>query len=541
MTEVDELLNKIVEESGKPVDEIKEKMRERKEKTHGLLSDYGALYAVAKEYGIDLSSGETSVTPLADVQPANSVNVIGRAKTIYSEREFSRKDGGKGKFASVVIVDGSGERRVVLWDQNTAAVKKLHVGDILLVKNGYAKDNRGQIEVHAGALTNLVINPQNVTIELPEVSERIDSISALDPGLPSVNVTCRVDTYYPKTEFKRSDGSTGSRASFIGEDETGTIRVVLWDPLSETELKEGDIVKLENAYTREGLNGETELQAGSRSRIVKSDAKLKLKPLEKKTAGVVKVSDVKPDMKSLTLEARVLRVYEPREYSKGMMASLIVGDETGTIRVVLWNEQSKVANELKDGDAVRIKNGYSRANMNDEAEVHVGKYSEVTVDSGIKAPSVGEINELLTEEKSIIDLDASDRFVKVKGRVVEVEERQMFYMTCGECGKKVQNLGGEWMCDECGVVEGSPNMILSIVLEDDTGNIRAVAFRDMAEKLAGLDAEEAMNLIGELQDELAPLAKARENLGGSEITVMGRVNYNEYSDQLEFIVGEVVA
>ncbi|MBD3388266.1 MAG: DUF2240 family protein [Candidatus Altiarchaeales archaeon] len=539
MSDVDELVERVASESGKPVEEIRAKMSERKEKTHGLLSDYGAAYAVAKEYGIDLSDGETSVTPLSNLQPSNSVNIVGRAKTVFSEREFTRKDGGKGKFASVVLLDNTGESRVVLWDKNTAVVKKLRVGDVLLLKNGYVKENRGQIEVHAGALSNLAINPSNVTVELPEIEERIDSISALEPGLPSVNVICRVNSYYPKTEFERSDGSKGSRASFIAEDETGTIRAVLWDPLSDAELKEGDIVKLENAYTREGLNGEVELQGGSRSRIGKSDVKLKLKPLDKKKAGTVKVEDVKPEMRGFTLEARVLRVYEPREYSKGMMASLIVGDGTGSIRTVLWNEKSSVANELKEGDCIRIKNAYSRSNMNDEAEVHVGKYTEVTVDSGIKVPTVGEINDKLTEEKKIADLDSGDRFVKIKGKIVDVEDRALVYMTCSECNKKVQNLGGEWMCEECGVVDGKPNMIASVVVEDDSGNIRAVAFRDKAEKMLGFDLEEAMNIIGETQDEQAPLAHAREKVVGGSITLTGRVNYNDYSEQLELVVDEI--
>jgi len=539
MTDVDKLVDRVVSESGRPAEEIKAKMEERKEKTHGLLSDYGAVYAVAKEYGIDLSDTETSFTPLNGIKPLSSVNVVGRAKTIYSEREFTRKDGSKGKFASVILADNSGEARVVLWDPNTAAVNKLRVGDVLLVKNGYVKDNRGQVEIHAGSLTSLTVNPTNVKAELPEVAERIDGISALEPGLPSVNVVCRVSSYFPKTEFQRSDGSKGSRASFIGEDESGAIRVVLWDPLSDTELKEGDVVKIENAYTREGLNGEAELQAGSRSRIVKSDAILKLKPLDRKGGGTVKVGEVKPDMTGFTLEARVLRVYQPREYSKGMMASLIVGDSTGTIRAVLWNEKSAVANELKEGNAVRIKNAYSKANMNQEPEVHVGKYSEVTVDTGIKVPTAGEIGEMLTEEKRIIDLDPGDSFVKIKGKIVEVEDKPVFYMTCSECNGKVQNLGGEWMCETCGIVDGNPNMLASIVVEDESGNIRAVAFKQNAEKLLGMDAEEAMNLIGETQDEKAPLQQAREKIVGNQITLLGRVNYNEYSDQLEFMVNEI--
>jgi len=44
-----------------------------------------------------------------------------------------------------------------------------------------------------------------------------------------------------------------------------------------------------------------------------------------------------------------------------------------TIRAVLWDDKAKIALELKDGDAVRLRNVYSKANMSQEPEVHVGK------------------------------------------------------------------------------------------------------------------------------------------------------------------------
>jgi len=539
MTDIEKLIERVVKESGKTPEEVKAKMSERKEKTHGLLSDYGAIYAVAKECGVDLNESETHTITISKIKPSNSVSLIGRVKTVYSEREFSRKDGSKGKFASVVLLDTTGEIRLVLWDQNTVVVSKLRIGDVLLLKNGYAKENRGQLEVHAGPLTNMVVNPQNIDVKLPEVGERIDNIGSLEPGLPSVNIICRVSNHYPRTEFTRADGSKGSRASFIGEDESDQRRVVLWDRLSEMEIADGDIVKVENGYTKAGLNGDVEIHAGSRSRMVKTDAKLKLKPLEKMAENTVKVGEIKPDMKGFTVEGRVVQVYQPREYSKGTMASLIVGDATGSIRAVLWDDKSKIATELKEGDGIRIKNAYSKANMNQEPEVHVGKYSQITMDSSIKAPTTNEINEMRTEEKKIADLDQSDRFVRIRGKITAVEDKPLVYMTCSECGKKVQNLGGEWMCEECGMIDGTPNMIVSVVVEDATGNIRAIAFKDKAEKILGMDLEEAMNLMGETQDDTSPLKHARERIVGGEVALLGRVNYNDYSDQLEFIVSEI--
>ncbi len=540
MTDIEELVGKVVGKSGRAEGEVRGLMEERRKRTHGLLSDYGAIYAVAKELGVELNEEDSALTELSKLKPKGSANVAGRVKSVYSVREFQRKDGSTGKFASLEIMDKTGEVRVVLWDSNATLVGKVRVGDIILVKNGYVKDNQGRIEVHAGGLTTASINPENLKDMFPEIEERLDNVGALEVGLPSVNLLVRAVNIYPKTEFNRQDGSKGSRTSFTAEDKSGKARVVLWDGLADTKLSDGDIVRISNAYTKGGLNGEVEVHCGSRARIEKTDAKLGLPPLPKKKEGAVKISDITGEMRGFTIEARALKVYEPRQYSGGTMQSIIAGDETGTIRVVFWNDKKDDAAKIQEGGGLRLKNAYSKNNMNGEAEVHAGKYSEVEVNATVKVPTAAKINESLTKEKKIGDLDSADSFVKISGKLVALEDRAFVYMTCSECTKKVQNLGGEWMCEECGVVEPQPNMLASAILEDDSGNIRIVAFKENAEKLMGMDVGEAMNLIGETQNEKAPLEKARSEVVGKKKSVIGKVNYNDFSDQLEFIVNEVL-
>jgi len=514
-------------------------MEERKKKTHGLLSDYGALYAVAKESGINLNEGKVSVTKIKDIAAQRPVNVLGRIKKVFSPREFTRKDGGTGKFASIVLLDDTGEIRLVLWDQNTEVTKKAQVGGTLMAKNAFARENNGVLEVHAGSLTNIALDPK-VDAELPKVEETLFKVGDLDANLSSVNIILRVNSYYPKTEFNRSDGTTGSRASFIGEDESGKIRAVLWDNMADTQISPGDFVKIENGYTREGLSGETELMAGNRSRAVKSDAKIDLPELTS-TQETLKISDIGPNLRGFNVAARVIRVYPPREYSNGMMASLIVGDESGTIRAVLWDDKSKIAEELKVNDSVTLSNAYSKANMTDEAEIHIGKYGNVSVREDLSVPDASEIERSQAVEKKIADLDLNDRGVKVTAKVVEVDEdKPIFYMACPGCGKRVQNLGGTWLCDACGDVDPDTNLLASVILEDESGSVRAVAFRENAEKVLGMDVGSVMNLIGETQDESAPLKKAKESVPGKQFSFVGRMKYNEFSDQLELIVDDVV-
>ncbi|HHQ45526.1 MAG TPA: hypothetical protein ENN13_05290 [Candidatus Altiarchaeales archaeon] len=535
----EQLLKKVSGETGKSVEEIKAQMSERKEKTHGLLSDYGALYAVAKANGMDLSDKTVELTKLGDLTVLQSVSMAGRVKTIFNTREFERKDGGIGKFASLVLKDSTGEARLVLWDQNTDLVKKVNIGDIILVKNGYAKENRGFVEVHAGGLTSLSVNPKDMGDQIPEIIEEFSKISDLTDSMPDVTIVARVSRYFPAKEFERKDGGVGKRASFIAEDESGKIRTVLWDSAAEKDLKEGDIIKIAGGYTRKGLNGELELQAGGRSVISKSKAKMKLPELPKRP-GLVQISDVDSNMQGVTVEAKVLKVYPPREYSGGQMASMVLGDSSGSIRLVLWSEQSHNAEKIGEGDNVRVKNAYSKANLDDEPELHLGKYGEIEVDTSLNIESVSiPKTGPAVEDKKIIDLEDGARNVRISGKIVAVEDRPLFYTTCGECGVKVQEIGGSWMCDNCGMIEPEYNMVASVIVEDESSNIRVVGFREVGEALLGTTSDAALNLVGETQDDRAPIQAARENRVGQKITVVGNTRFNDYNDTLEIIAQEV--
>ncbi len=539
MNDTDQLFERVVKEGGKSPEEVREMIEKRKAATHGLLSDYGALYAVAKELGLGIATEKITVTKLSDIRPKSPYNVAGRVKNIFPPKEFSKKDGGVGKIASLVIADGSGEARLVLWDNNADTANLLKKGDIVLLRNGYGKEGLGgSVEIQAGSMSSIIVNPK-ISMDIPEVKEERTKIKDLARGMSSVNLLCRVSVYYPPVEFKRPDGSEGVRSSFIGEDETGKVRVVLWGDAARKELSAGEYVKVDNAYTKESLTHAIELHVGNKSMLSKTDEILELSPLAQ--AQEMKINQIKPDMQGFSTVARVLRTYEPRAYTNGTLASIIVGDDTGTIRTVLWNEKSDIVNELSKGDAIRIKNAYAKSSQKGETEIHIGKYGEIIQNEDLEIASLQDIEKSLVSEKKIIDLQNDERHVLIKGKIADIDEgRKLLYMTCSSCNKRVQNAGGVWFCESCnGDVEPTPNLKISLSVEDETGSIRAVAFKESAEKILGLDMEEVMNIIGETQDEAEPIRQVREGLIGKPITLTGRVKYSDYSDQLEYLIEEV--
>jgi len=86
-------------------------------------------------------------------------------------------------------------------------------------------------------------------------------------------------------------------------------------------------------------------------------------------------------MKRVDVEAKVLEVSEPREVQsrytgqRFRVAEAIITDGTGTIKLVLWNDQIDLVNT---DDIVRIENGYVKT-FRGEIQLNVGRYGKLTV------------------------------------------------------------------------------------------------------------------------------------------------------------------
>ncbi|MCD6592989.1 DNA-binding protein [Candidatus Bathyarchaeota archaeon] len=95
----------------------------------------------------------------------------------------------------------------------------------------------------------------------------------------------------------------------------------------------------------------------------------------------MKIGDLRQGMKRVDVEAKVLEVSEPREVQsrytgqRFKVAEAIITDGTGTIKLVLWNDQIDLVNT---DDIVRIENGYVKT-FRGEIQLNVGRYGKLTV------------------------------------------------------------------------------------------------------------------------------------------------------------------
>jgi replication factor A1 len=84
-------------------------------------------------------------------------------------------------------------------------------------------------------------------------------------------VTGQVISIYPSKTFTRRDLTEGKLASLVISDESGTLRVVLWDDkvelIEDEKIYRKQTVRISHGYVRKGLDGKPELHLGQKGKI----------------------------------------------------------------------------------------------------------------------------------------------------------------------------------------------------------------------------------------------------------------------------------
>ena len=214
----------------------------------------------------------------------------------------------------------------------------------------------------------------------------------------------------------------------------------------------------------------------------------------------------------------------------GRVVNFTVGDETGSMRIVVWDEP--IINEIeknmfKVDDIVRVKNGYSRDN-NGFVEVHLGNSSQIIVNpEGVKIGKVTASRDKLGRKK-IDELKEGD-FVEILGTVVQLFEPR-FFNVCTKCGKKVLDDGS---CKEHGAVGSEKRGVLNFFFDDGGSNIRVVCFGETIQGLVSFKQEDIENYTPAVFDAW------RSEALGKQVLIEGRVNMNSMFNRLEFMARKV--
>ncbi|MFC1800681.1 OB-fold nucleic acid binding domain-containing protein [Nanoarchaeota archaeon] len=251
------------------------------------------------------------------------------------------------------------------------------------------------------------------------------------------------------------------------------------------------------------------------------------------TTGKLQIKNILSGMRSVETVGKVQQIFEVREFNtgtrSGKVGSAVVGDETGTIRLVFWNDQADTLTKLKENDIVKLVGGYVRENQG-KKEIHLNDRSKIVINP--EGETIGEVKQFTTERKKITDLQENDQNIEILGTIVQAFEPR-FFEVCPQCGKRARQHQDSFMCEEHKKVTPDYSYVINAVIDDGSmpdGTIRIVCFKNQAERLLSKTPEQMLKY----KDNPTDFENAKNEIMGKIMKLVGRVSKNTMFDRLEF-------
>jgi len=375
---------------------FREAVQEKVEQMEGLADEETAAMIIAHEIA------DNEVETIADIEPAmDEVKFLAKVLSVGELRTFERDgEDEDGRVINVEATDETDTVRLAFWDQQAAAIDDggLSQGDVLRIK-GRPKDGYNGLEVSVDEAEP--DDDVEIDVDLGDDS----SIDALTLGQSDVTVRGLVLGTEELRTFDRDDGSEGRVANLTIGDETGRIRVTLWDERAERaeELDAGTAVEVVDGYVRE-RDGALELHVGDRGAVDEIDESVAFEPdatpidaAELDTtidiAGVVRSTDPK-------------RTFDRDDGSEGQVRNVRIQDDTGDIRVALWGEKADL--DVGPGDEVFAADVEIQDGWQDDLEASAGWGSTVVVLEDATIDAGSPPTEAAAESESAAVSDGGD-------------------------------------------------------------------------------------------------------------------------------------
>lgn len=250
--------------------------------------------------------------------------------------------------------------------------------------------------------------------------------------------------------------------------------------------------------------------------------------------GKLKIKNVLAGMRNVQITGKVVKIYEVREFNKdgrkGKVGNFLIGDSTGVMRVVAWNDKADILTKLKEQDTIKIEDGYARENR-DRTEIHLGDKTKISINpAGAEKIEVKPINE--SERKSIKELGENESSVEIMGTIVQVFDPR-FFTVDPESGKRAVEKEGKFFVGDQEIPKIDYSYVFNLFLDDGTESVRVVLWKNQTLNLLGITHEEM------LEKQSSGFEDVKNDLLGKIVKFKGRTNKNEMFDRVEFIASFV--
>ena len=249
-------------------------------------------------------------------------------------------------------------------------------------------------------------------------------------------------------------------------------------------------------------------------------------------SGKLQIKNILAGMRSVETVGKITQKYELREFQtqnrSGKVANMVIGDETGSIRVVMWGDQAENINNVKEGDIIKVIGGYVRENQG-KSEVHLNDRSKIIINP--EGETIGEVKTFAqAERKQISQLTDNQENIELLGTIVQAFN-PTFYEVHPETGRRIKpNEANKYIDDSGKEVQPDYAYVMNLMLDDGSDTIRCTFFRNQAERLLNKSKEEMLTF----KDNPQEFEAMKTELLGNIVKLVGRVKHNEMFDRLEF-------
>lgn len=502
----------------------------------------------------DVPEIQQEFLPIGDLSEQRDVSIIGVVSRLQDIRVFTRKtDNTEGKLRNFDVRDSTGEIRVTVWgDDTNIAINK---GDFIKVIGGdvrFDEYTQSQYSMNTNFNTQITVNPENLPIEkldeLDGIRNELHPVSIgqiqfdYDEDGVEIDIVGRILSLEDPREFQRDDSTVGIVRSALFADESGKVRLSFWNEKAEGDYAVGEAYRIENARTRLGMYS-VDLNIGGGSRIIRLSEEQasamfipELATLEKAIYDYKKIEDLDEDEEDTVIVGRVIELNEIRNFDRdngdtGSVRNIEIADDTGSIRVVLWDKDANM--DLEMGQPLKLQNPRLSLDMDNRLQATVSGGTTVLEPSEKELeelPSQDELMESIFVAKSIESLTEDDTNVHITATIKEVFPDKILLKKCPNCRESVEESEDEYICDNCGHTFDEPKYTLMIPtrVEDDTGEISVTFFGNLAEELIDMSQEEVVSLI---EDEALGIEDKIQDLVNMTIEIIANVSFNEYSEE----------
>ncbi len=305
-----------------------------------------------------------------------------------------------------------------------------------------------------------------VSGENRELLNDIDlNISDVTVNMKNIVLIGRIKDIFNLNSFNKSNGEVGHVGSFKLHDNTGDIRIVLWDDqvnvFKDERFEKNEIVKILNGSAKQGRQGGIEVHIGGYSKIILAPEDVDYKKYPKIKEEFVKIQDINENLGSISTEGKVINYFPLKEFTrkdgqKGMVSSIILRDSTGKVKITFWNEDTEKIGNVEVGDYVTLTNLNPRKSnfAENRIDVHATSWTKITK----------EDKELKFDEKFIDKIEKLQQekdYASFQGVITTIDDLRKVVLKSG---------------DEVS--------LLSFTVSDDTDSIRITAWREKADELS---------------------------------------------------------